>query len=490
MANCIILSGGVYSDPNVSKIQRTLGPYRISTALEDAGYTTFVFDFINNFNIEEIKQILEKHLKEDTLWVGFSSTFFWPRANQNTKFIDRMYYDSYEEVLKLIKFIKEKSNAKLIYGGARTPYFENVDSEIDYYVTGYADTAIVDITNKIKKQITIEKNIDSSNYEEPKMDNIKTHWWNKHYNILPNEGLPIELARGCIFKCKFCSYSLLGKKKGTYLRAPEEIKDELIKIWETTGTTNYYIADDTFNDDNDKLEALHKVFTSLPFKPKFCSYLRIDLLNKYPHQADLLTDMGLIGTYFGLETMQPDSARAIGKGLHPNKVKDRLYWLAERWKNKTNMASGFILGLPYDTTEYFDELLDWCLEDNNPLQSIQFYPLYLFHWKKEHKASKHVSEFSLNPEIYGYEFDETITDWELKSQKLNYKMCSDIANGFNELRTPLNKFGEFQMITHMNLGIELNDIYNLTIGQIQNKYNIPQLNETKLNQYKSLLLAS
>ena len=94
--------------------------------------------------------------------------------------------------------------------------------------------------------------INSKEYEEPRMDNIRTHWWREDFNVLPGESLPIEMARGCIFKCKFCNYPLIGKRKGTYIRDMNEIRDELIETWETKQVDTFYITDDTFNDDNDK----------------------------------------------------------------------------------------------------------------------------------------------------------------------------------------------------------------------------------------------
>jgi hypothetical protein len=305
---------------------------------------------------------------------------------------------------------------------------------------------------------------------------------------MKGEGLPLELSRGCIFKCKFCDFPLTGKKKGTYLRDPEQIKDEMIKTWEAHGTDSYFFTDDTFNDDNDKLEALHKVFTSLPFKPKFASYLRVDLINKYPHQADLLAEMGLVGTFFGIETLQPDSAKAIGKGLHPNKVKDRLYWLREQWKNKVNIEAGFILGLPYDTLSYFNDLLMWTLEKDNPIQCINYYPLMLFYYKDHKELQRYSSEFALNPEIYGYTFDNSISSWQLKSQKLNYNMCLDISKKFSDLRKPLNQIAGFYTITSLNTGVPLEDIYTMTQVDIQKKYNIPEMNANRVAEYKGMVL--
>jgi len=507
MAQCIILTGGVANlTSGYPLIQRSLGPYRLSSALEDAGYSTFVLDYIIHFSIEEIKQVLDRHLDNDTLWVGFSSTFFFRRIQDDlvSTPLEQMYYTDYEVIHELIDYIKSNSKAKIVYGGARTP-FHLADKYIDYYVLGYADVSAVALTNYLKTNDSsylthcedldvgggIAKLIDSAKYAEPKMSELTTRWWSKHYNVLPGEGLPIELARGCIFKCKFCSYPLLGKKKGTYLRSPSEVRDELIQMWEAHGTTDYYITDDTFNDDNDKIEELHRVFTSLPFKPRFVSYLRIDLINKYPHQADLLTEMGLIGTYFGLETMNPKSAVAIGKGLATNKVKDRLYWLSDKWKGKTNIGAGFILGLPYDTEAYFKELLAWCKEADNPLTFIDFYPLYLFRRRQEdrEKLGPYTSEFSLNPDVYGYEFpgENNVNYWHLKDQNLTFEQVTWLAMSYRGQMQNRNKFSEFQMITCLNTGISLEDLLNLPEREIFKKYNTRQLNAAKINQYKQLV---
>lgn len=496
MSNCIILSGGTWSPSNWPKIKRSLGPYRISSALQENGYSSFILEYCEEFNADEIIKAISKHITNDTLWFGFSSTFFWPETKETKDSSNQMYYNSeYSEIIKVINYVKSNSKAKIIYGGAKVPFYI-IDENIDYYITGNADNSIINVTDFLAGKVdSIDhtetyKNhviVDSLKYPEPDVKNVSTHWWNKEYSILPNEGLPIELARGCIFKCKFCNYPLLGKKKGTYLRDTEQIKDEMIKTWESHGTDTYYLTDDTFNDDNDKLDALHKVFTELPFKPKFSCYLRVDLINKYPHQADQLVDMGLIGNFFGLETMQPESAKAIGKGLHPNKVKDRLYWLREKWNGKVNTEAGFILGLPYDTMTYFNELLMWCLEEDNPLHSIHFYPLMLFHYKQK-ELRPYSSEFSINPEIYGYEFNESNSSlWSLPSQKLNYRFCRDLSNKFAELRNPMNKISGFHMVTSMNTGVSLEDIYKLTNDQITQKYDIPSMNLERITQYKSMV---
>jgi len=205
----------------------------------------------------------------------------------------------------LYAFIKKITNAKIVYGGAGVDETE-FDSKVDYYVSGYSDNSIVSLTDYIagktdtliSKKINGSTLVESSDYPEPAMDNLKTDW--SKFDILPKEPLPLEFARGCIFKCKFCNYPLIGKRKGTYIRDMDEIREELIETWESKGVDTFYITDDTFNDDNDKMESFHKLFTSLPFKPKFAAFLRLDLIDRFPHQADLLAEAGLVGAFFGI----------------------------------------------------------------------------------------------------------------------------------------------------------------------------------------------
>lgn len=506
MANCIILNTG----PSMSTMMsRSLGAYRVASALIEANYSTFVLDFVDRLSASEIIKVLEQHIGTETLWVGFSSTFFWAERKKYDSTVDmdtyhksNMYWTTdYDEVLKIIKFIKKHDNVKLVYGGAKTP-FALFDESIDYYVLGNADISTIELTDYLAgkidaithlEEVTINRHqrykIDSFKYPEPQMNNVSTHWWNHEFKILQNEPLAIELARGCIFKCKFCNYPLLGKKKGTYLRDAYQIKDELVKTYETHGTTRYNFTDDTFNDDIDKIEMLHRVFTDLPFKLEFAAYLRIDLIHKYPEQAHLLSEMGLVGCYFGIETLQAESAKAIGKGLHPNKVKERLYWLSGQWKNKVNMSSGFILGLPYDTPEYFYELMAWSLELDNPLQEMLFFPLNLYNYKNP-DLERYSSEFSINPEIYGYKFNnpEMINRWTLPSQKLSYNECLKLAGEFNELRTDINKIASFEIMNYLNLNIPLVDLHNLTKVQLYKKYDINAKAQHRLDEYKKIIL--
>lgn len=511
MAKCIIITGGTWNDSEWSKIQRSVGPYRIASALEDSGYSTFVFDYIINFSTEEIKKVLSQHLTEETLWVGFSSTFFWfPEegkfsGNGDILKLKEMYWTYDDQIAEIFNFIRKNSKAKIIYGGTKSEFFSGSDGRIDYYVTGLADNSLIALTDYLQtgdesKLIDVEeiKNdsgessyiVDSRKYPEPQMHNIRTYWWKKDFNVLKNEGLPIEWARGCIFRCKFCTYPLLGKKKGTYLRSAMEIRDDMMRNYDAYGTTDYFISDDTVNDDNDKIKELHEAFKTLPFQPRFAGFFRLDLIHKHPWTAEVLADMGLVGVFFGIETLHPKSAVSIGKGLHPLKQVERMKWLKDGpWKNKVNIGGGIIVGLPHDTIDYFDELIETTTKPDFPMDHIQFYPLHLNNMKDVDKPGMYVSEFNLHPDIYGYEYPgkNNWMNWELPEQGLSYTFVNEVAKEFNRKRDIINKHAGFEVIRYLNIGVSLDDIRTLTAAEIRNKYNIAELNKARIKEYKKLL---
>jgi hypothetical protein len=500
MADVIILSGSKHNDENFPRIQRSLGPYRITSELKKHGYSAVVIDYTQYMSSEEIINAISKVLTPETLWVGYSSTFFYARRDGKVAMINdnllKMYQStSYEKISKIYDYVKANSSAKIVFGGAYA-LLSHADHQVDYYIAGYGDVSTVDLTNflagkKDKIEHFTEKDIDgktsiiidSGKYPEPQMDQLQTFYHDDDVNLIPGEGLPIEFARGCIFKCKFCSYPLLGKKKGTYIRDMEEVRDELVKLWETRGTDSYYITDDTFNDDNDKMEEFHKLFTSLPFKPKFAAFLRLDLIDRFPHQADLLLEAGLVGNFFGIESFNWKSAKAIGKGLHPDRVKERLNWVRSKWKGKVNTGVGLIIGLPYDDEKYFQELYDYVTSDDYPVQHTSFNALHIT--DKSKGVNLYGSEFAMNPEIYGYSFDDY--GWVHKEQNLDFKKCSEIADFFSKSTEHKFLVPDFQVITYLAMGIPLEDITRYPEIELQKMYNIPKMNDEKLLMYKQMI---
>jgi len=114
----------------------------------------------------------------------------------------------------------------------------------------------------------------------------------------------------------------------------------------------------------------------------------------------LLREMGIRSCQLGIESLNHETGKAIGKGLHPNLQKETLYRMKESWGDETFIGGGFIIGLPKETKSSCKEWLSWLDKDDTPLDSCQVVPLVV---QKESKIGE-------NPEAWKYGEDITPKD--------------------------------------------------------------------------------
>lgn len=398
------------SDP---VFQRAIGAYRIASHLRLSGYSAQVIDFVDHFTKEELLSVLNHATTSNTKVLGVSTTFLQQStAGYGNRFKQRRMSDDIETVIREYK--KQNPHIKVIAGGANA-FIHQGEQLFDAIVTGYGEEAVLDYLEGLigKRPKRIWPKINSTeiiNGDEFKFDvQHLDHIWDASDCILEGETLPIEISRGCIFRCKFCSYPLNGKKKLDYIRHPELLKKELIDNYEKFGVTNYFFSDDTFNDSTEKVKLLHDIFVTLPFKIKFVAYIRLDLLYAHPEQITMLKDMGLASAGFGIESLKPETAKFVGKGLAADKIKEflpKLYY--ELWNEEIPIICSFIVGLPYETLEEVTETFNWIKSTNIP--SIWLTLII-------NPNAFYKSDIDINYEKYGYVLDSkgwtsTITDSE------------------------------------------------------------------------------
>jgi radical SAM superfamily enzyme YgiQ (UPF0313 family) len=198
--------------------------------------------------------------------------------------------------------------------------------------------------------------------------------YKEHDCILPGETLPIEWGRGCIFQCPFCRDPNLGKKPGTDEKNVDLMVDEFVEMYERFGTTAYYFLDETFNASSDRLQALEKVYNTLPFKLEFLAYNRADLLDAKPYTQEILHNCGQRGALFGIETFNPIAAKRIGKSWSAKRGKDFLLELRDKWP-RTHIDVSMISMIDPETTEELSATADWLMNSN--LGFYWFLPLTL-----------------------------------------------------------------------------------------------------------------
>lgn len=443
-------------------ILRAPGAHRIATHLRGIGLTTEVVDFYLDWTKDELKQIIDLQLSNPILFVGFSCS---------------LMFDGTEEFAFIRDYIRSKNpNIAIVIGGYGTTQ-KGFDGA-DYYLEGYSEYAVVALVNHLRTQTELKYDLDESgrkviytktHYPVNTLTSLRTEYLPSDF-IQQGEVLSIETARGCIFKCKFCSFQLLGKSKLDYLRDPEEIRGELLTNYNKYGTVRYIVTEDTFNDTDEKVEMLAQIVQSLPFKLQFMGYIRADLLAAKPHNVKKLIDMGFTSMHFGIETFNDYAGRAIGKGLPSAKLKETLVNLKKDYP-QLYINGTFIVGLPGESEEDIRNTAQWLI-DSKTIDFWTFNPLMI---PKKHKLI-YSSEFTDNYLTYGYtkltadELGQNETNPLLYGSKImpymilwknkffNYFQAAKLSTEVNQLANAHKKIDAWSAFAMTGLGHNLEDL--------------------------------
>lgn len=498
--DCIILYGN-----SLQPMSKYAGTFRVATELRSHGFKTQCIDItaFNGFD-DVLKNILSQIVTPETLWIGISTTFLtnifgFPYARSRRSFNKRFSHNNLisKQLEDFVSFVKNiNPDIKLISGGNRGFLLSQFGFKTFSF---YSDTEIVEFTEQCKNNSLSEKFsaglIQGSEFKNFTKSQII---FDKSDIIDPSDTLPIEVSRGCIFKCKFCAFPMNGKTKGDWIKDSNVLVDEFNKNFETHGVTSYVFSDDTYNDSVDKVKRLYdEVFSKLKFDIEFTTYIRLDLMVRFPETAEYLKESGLKSALFGIETINPQSAKAIGKGLDPKIQFDFLADLKENEFKNILTHSGFILGLPYDTEDHILELEEFLFSDKNKLDYCVVHPLYITPKEILTIGTTYYSEFDLDYAKYGYECFENIEknsfsdiQWYNKNTALSFATTFEHSERITERidNSSKFKFGSFKYPYFRSLGIPKEDLLTLSCPEIRSKFNIKDLKTTKKRIYRERLL--
>lgn len=418
MYNVIILT----DNPHPLYLARTLGPYKAADALRSHGYAVRVIDFLHCFSVQEIVSILEHAIDEHTLFVGFSTFFYhnvddveildksWNKGGKRygAKQLGSMIPHGIHHNKLIMQTIKScNPRCKLVLGGPDSQDAAYI-RDYDYAVLGYADNSIVDLANHLatgaylpnaRRSIhgsTIVDDATASGY-----DFVNTQMtYHESDLILPGETLSIEISRGCIFKCAFCSYPLNGKRRNDHIKMEQTLYQEFLHNYENYGVTRYIFSDDTFNDSADKIYMLGRISKKLPFRLEYWAFIRLDLLTAHPETIDPLFDSGLRVFWSGIETLNPQTASIIGKGGDRTRMANTVHYIKNKYGDSVSVQGSFIFGLPKESVESMKNTAQFLLDGKFGLDTWNIYPLVI-----SAPNQVYTSGMDRDPEKYGYKVD-------------------------------------------------------------------------------------
>jgi radical SAM superfamily enzyme YgiQ (UPF0313 family) len=489
---------------DVVTVQKTLGTYKVAHELRQAGFQTTVINNLHTFEFSELLSLLSQLVGPKTLFVGFNNMFYQDISDPTITEQNGVYFKPSRpgamlphglQVNSAVKSHIQSLNphTKLVLGGP-TAHDASYNRDFDFIVSGYADVSVVNLARHLQDHnIPLEKSyrsvhgpvlINDSRAESFDFANSNMQW-HPFDLVMADEVLPIEMARGCIFKCTFCSYPLNGKKKLDFIKDPEHIYQELVDSYQRYGITRYKFVDDTFNDSVEKCRMIWEISQRLPFQLEYWAYIRLDLMTAHPETIDWLFDSGLRGCYFGIETFDHSTAKLIGKGGHRDRLIQTLRNIKQRWGNQVMLHGSFIFGLPHESVESMQRTKEFLLGDDCPLDSWFIQPLQI-KANADNWTAGFLSDLDRDYVKYGYEkLGEKDYDMLWANEHTTFETVREMVNSIHQAADH-RKIASSYVFQLASLGYDLSDIANCTIKEFD-WHGATLKKAQRALEYKSLL---
>lgn len=176
---------------------------------------------------------------------------------------------------------------------------------------------------------------------------------------------PVQIGRGCPYRCKFCSINALAQ--GLYTgRDPALVKRD-IEACKPLGVEGFFFLDDNIAGNHEYATRLFEAVT--PLGIRWVSQSTLDLLKN-----DLLPKAVASGAFticFGMESLQQKSLNSVRKGFYrAHKYEDQISTIRDAGMLQT---AEFIIGMDHDTPETLDELAEFIIDQAIPMVRCYIY---------------------------------------------------------------------------------------------------------------------
>ncbi len=291
----------------------------------------------------------------------------------------------------LVDAIKDITPATpVVLGGANAstlPKYALEKTKADYVVQGEGEATILALAKAIESNdySSIVK-IDGLGYRDrndvvinPRkcfIEDVDSIPWparemlNHEQYIADGVAMPVISSRSCPCSCTFCNVHLISGHKWRP-RDPIDVVDEIQYLVDMWGYRTVSIFDDAANVRPDRLVTICKevVRRELPIRLVFPSSLIIKFLTK-----DLLYWMkqaGAVGLSLPIEHANDHMRNSIiRKNLSLEHVDEVMDWCREL---RLLMVGNFVIGMPGETEQTLDELLDYVKTRGARLDMISVY---------------------------------------------------------------------------------------------------------------------
>ena len=172
-----------------------------------------------------------------------------------------------------------------------------------------------------------------------------------HYYINFRKPLALmETARGCPFKCNFCS--VWKFHESTFReKSPERVVEELRQI----EAPNIFVTDDIFWMNVRRGEEMARLIQAAGIRKYFTVQTRTDIICKFPHLIEQWKACGSLAIFLGLEAVTDEGLKAVNK---KNTASNNVRAIEILKELGVGFTPNFIVDPAWDRDD-FTRLRDW-----------------------------------------------------------------------------------------------------------------------------------
>jgi radical SAM superfamily enzyme YgiQ (UPF0313 family) len=178
-----------------------------------------------------------------------------------------------------------------------------------------------------------------------------------------------DTSRGCPFACTFCTIiNVQGRKMRE--RSPESIAAMMRRNYLDHGLSFYFFTDDNFARKKLWRETFEEIIKLREEGLDVSFMMQVDLAKKPKDFVPLAARAGCTQVFIGMESVNPQNLEAEGK--KQNKVAEYRSIIKEWHDAGVLVHTGYIIGLPWDSTEQVDADVRFLMDEVGPDQASFF----------------------------------------------------------------------------------------------------------------------
>lgn len=322
-----------------------LGLLSIATVLHHSSFDVQIIDINQPYYILDSAAAAEMILSEEPDIIGFSTICNW-----------------YPLVLQIAELCKQKHpDSIIVLGGPQASVTDVTTMQsfpcIDIIMRGESEQNITPLFTAIGSGQRIH-NIPGITFrdgaqivrtaEAPPiaiLDDLPL----PDYSLIPRiddfNSLPIEVGRGCPFRCTFCSTKGFFQRHFRF-RDTAHLLKLIVDLHEKYGTCRLQFVHDNVTVSRKKMLELCNGIKRLGLDTRWTCSARVDCLDR--KLIDRMAEAGCDGVFMGIETGSKRMQRMIGKNLNLDKVTNVIEWISDK---AISFTVSFIIGFPDETLE-------------------------------------------------------------------------------------------------------------------------------------------